>query len=149
MPSNPDTIACKYLAYRFGGKFIRLPLVHIYLKAAGEVQTDGLVDSGATATFIPYGIAEAIGLLPEDKSNLIKSDARAAAGGFGTYIIRLPILRVIKGAHHFDEFRNIDVHVPQSEQTDLPHAILGRDHLFKHFDITFHEKRQKVTFRRL
>jgi hypothetical protein len=151
MPPNPDTITCKYLPYSFGDKFIFLPLIHIYVKAEGEMETVALVDSGATRTFIPYEIADAIGLLPEDRrdrDNLSKGETRAAAGTFNTYIVKLPMLRAIKGTHTFDEFRNIDVHVPQTEDIALPHAILGRDHLFKRFDITFQERRQKVTFLR-
>ena len=149
MSNNADTITCKYLAYRFSQKFIRLPLIHVYLKAELEVQTDALVDSGSTTTFIPYEIAESIDLLPEDRRDLPESGARAAAGEFKTYIVNLPVLQVIKGAHAFDTFRNISVQVPQSERVPLPYAILGRDHIFRHFDITFHENRKKVTFHRL
>jgi len=149
MTNNADTITCKYLTYRYLQRFIRLPLVHIYLKAELEVQTDALVDSGSTTTFIPYEIAESIGLLPEDRRDLPQGEARAASGEFKTYIVRLPILRVMKGKRPFDEFINIAVQVPQSENISLPYVILGRDYIFKHFDITFHENRQKFTFRRL
>jgi predicted aspartyl protease len=69
--------------------------VHIYLKAELDVETDALVDSGATKTFIPYEIAEAIGLLPEYRSDLRTGETRAASSKFPTYIVSLPLLKVI------------------------------------------------------
>ncbi len=145
-----DRITCKYLTYRHGSGFIRLPLVHVSLKAKDEIQTDALVDSDATATFVPYEIAEMIGLLPEgERGELKKGQATGASAAFPTYLIKLSILKVIKAAHPFDILRDIDVHVPQSEHVHLPYVVLGRNYLFKHFDVTFHENRHKMTFQRI
>lgn len=141
-------ITCKYLAYRFHDRFIRLPLVKIYLKGKQEVETIGLIDSGATMSFLPYEIADLIGIIPTDKNKIKKGAATAAAGNFETHIVCLPILRLIKGAHSFEEFRGIHIHIPSSEDIPIPYAILGRDHVFNRFDIIFHENRQKVTFKR-
>jgi predicted aspartyl protease len=147
-----DHITCKYLMYPHGKRFIRLPLLHVHLKEKNEIQTDALVDSGATATFIPNEIADVIGLLPEtqeEKDKALKSEATAATSSFPTYVIKLAELRVIKGIHVFDTFREMNVHIPRTENIRLPYVVLGRNYLFKHFDITFHENRHKMSFQRV
>jgi hypothetical protein len=138
--------------YRHGDRFVRIPLLHVHLKEKYDVQTDALVDSGATATFIPYEIADVIGLLPEtqeEKDKAVKSEVRAATSAFPTYVLKLAELRVIKGVHVFDTFREMNVHVPRTEDIRLPYVVLGRNYLFKHFVITFHENRHKISFQRV
>lgn len=149
------TITCRYLPFKFEGTAQHFPLIHVYLKASlAELNTVGLVDSGATSTFIPYEIAETIGLLPEgnnsNTSSLVKGRATGAAGVFTTYQVTLPVLNVMKSpSQTIETFRDIKVQVAAESRDNLPHVILGRDPLFRHFDITFHEKRQKFTFSRV
>src|SRR3989442_4109963 len=127
-----DHITCKYLMYPYGSKLIRLPLVHIHLKEKNEIQTDALVDSGATATVVPNELADLIGLLPEGdeaQEKAKKGEATGASAAFPTYILRLAELRVIKGSHVFDTLREIDVHVPRTSNIKIPYVVLGRNYL--------------------
>ena len=146
--SSRKSITCKYLAYRFprNGDFVhvRLPMVHVYVKSGDrEFTTDGLVDSGSTATFLPYEFIEILEL-----KNLQDSSAVGAGGSFPTWLGRIDVLRLIKHAEAFDTFRNVTVHIPKNEGA-IPYIVLGRDTIFKHFDITFYEKRRKVVFTRV
>jgi hypothetical protein len=119
-------------------------MVHVYLKSGDtEVTTDGLVDSGSTATFLPCEFVDILNL-----KDLRDSSAVGAGGSFPTSLARLDMMKIIKYKDAFDSFRNILVHIPKREGA-IPYVILGRDTIFSHFDITFYENRRKLTFTRL
>lgn len=145
---SQKSITCKYLAYRFprGNSFVhlRLPMVHVYLKSGDrDVTTDGLVDSGSTATFLPNEFVDVLEL-----TGLEDSSAMGAGGSFPTWVGKVDTLKVIKHKEPFDTFRNIRVHIPKAAGV-IPYVVLGRDSIFSHFDITFYENRRKLTFTRL
>jgi len=145
---KPKSITCKYLAYRFSlegpPKYIRLPMVHVYLKSGDkEFTTIGLVDSGSTATFLPCELVEILEL-----SNLQDSSARGAGGVFPTWLAKVDVLKLIKHKEPFDTFQNVRVHIPKQTGA-IPYVVLGRDTIFTHFDITFYENKRKMTFIRL
>ena len=145
---SAKTIVCKYLAYKLSpsakSKFVRLPLVHVYLKSDNgtDLYTSALVDSGSTSTFLPAELASILGL-----KNLVDSSAVGAGGSFPTSLSKLALLQIWKGVP-FDSFRDVVVNIPQNIGA-IPYMVLGRDTIFKHFDITFHENRLKIKFSRL
>jgi hypothetical protein len=147
-------IVCKYLSYPLtqedGSKhYIQLPLVHVILESRVEkVGTDALVDSGATSTFVPKEIADTISLLPADTTSVRQSSASGAGGRFPTDVVHLKRLTLIKNVTPFAHFVEVLVHIPK-EEGKLPYVILGRDHIFPKFDITFHENRRKFTCTRI
>ena len=56
-------VVLRYTSYQFEGTRIRLPLVHIGLESdAAKLTTVGLIDSGATSTFLPPEMAEVLKL---------------------------------------------------------------------------------------
>ena len=146
MPAT-KSITCRYLAYRLGGqqhsRVIRLPLVQVNLRHGDrEISTVALVDSGSTSTFLPSEFIDILGL-----TNLRRSTAVGAGGSFSTHVGKLDLLQVSKGTP-FDAFRQVTVHIPEVAGA-IPYTVLGRDTIIRHFDITFHERRQKITFTQL
>lgn len=167
-------IVCRYLPFhdpRLNETF-RLPMVHIRLKqGTNSVRTDALLDSGATATFIPIDFMNMIGFnlktqeekqaeaqlkegepikqpSPQEQEEKYKSQDSIGAGGtFKTYRVELESLQVLKGGRVFCNFEPISVLVP-SKADALPHAILGRDSIFRRFDITYREHQEHVVLRR-
>jgi hypothetical protein len=139
-------VICKYLSYKYQLKdgsfrFIKLPLVHVRLTSTESVfESVALVDSGATQTLIPLELAEILELQYENKVETI-----GAGGAFQSLIAKLKVFEILKNETPFSIFRDVTVLVPESKDV-LPYAILGRDHIFRRFDITFHERREKITF---
>jgi len=120
-----------------------LPLIHICIESLEEsIETDALVDSGATKTIIPKEITE---LLPSLKYEEQAAEVTGAGGIFGARVTRLKKLALIKNVTPFANFVQIEVLVPDHEGI-LPYVILGRDNVFRRFDVTFHERRRKLTF---
>jgi len=118
----------------------KLPLLHVRLIGQGTLRSVALVDSGATVTFVPPELAEALGLDVVDRD----VPAEGAGGGFLNNICKFS-LEIIKGAAVVHSLRG-QAHVPQ-EEGRIPFIVLGRDHLFADFDITFRERQQRVSFK--
>jgi len=75
-------------------------------------------------------------------------DAVGAGGTFGNYSVELDRLVLIKGRNSiYDEFQNVKVQVPVNPQA-IPYVVLGRDSLFRRYDITFEERNEKVVLKR-
>ena len=131
----------KYLSYPFEGEQIRLPLLHVRLKNRKNglsLRTTGLVDSGATITFIPTDLADALDLerIGEEKSI-------GAGGEFDTWIIEGLIIEILKGSKVAVSLKGDDIQVPHNPDA-IPYVILGRDLLFSIYDITFQENQLKT-----
>ena len=112
------------------------------------VATDGLVDSGATTTFIPKEIADILALIPTGEKGNRRQEASGAGGRFPTIPVKLKRLTLVKNVSPFCELVEVDALVPEDEGR-LPYVILGRDYVFKKFDITFQENRRKFIFQRV
>jgi len=142
---HKGTFVCRYLSFydpRLKRTF-RLPLVHIRVKHSNVAfKTDALVDSGATATFVPIEIAEILGMkLPAETH-----DAVGAGGPFSTFLSEIDLIEVFKGSRICCEFEKIKVLIPTSTGA-VPHTILGRDSIFMVHDITFRELREHTILR--
>ena len=71
----------RYIAYTVDGQHQRLPLLHIRLIGnTASLTTIALVDSGATVTFIPPELAEAVGL-----QKMRENESAIGAGGAFRY----------------------------------------------------------------
>ncbi len=153
MPDGHGTdyrgVVCKYLVYEYrrGGSVvarIRLPLVQIYLKSRkADSSTIALVDSGATRTMMPRELSEVLSL--EFQEGRVETEG--AGGRFYSDIARLERLSIMKNVTPFCTLVGIEVLVPERPGI-LPYVVLGRDYFFNRFDITFHERRQKMAFRK-
>ena len=109
------TFTCKYLSFydpRLKRKF-HLPLVHIRLKHNGNaIRTDALVDSGATATFIPIELAEVLDMKIPDECH----DAVGAGGAFPTYQSEITTLEILKGLRVFCRMHNFPITIPKNPE---------------------------------
>lgn len=121
---------------------ILLPLIHVELVSATEhFTTTALLDSGATLSFIPYEMAEILGLIPTTKPTPIPV---STAGGTSRFFpVRLERLSLLVGGKIFSDFSDVSVLVPTRPEHDLPYVILGRDTIFTRFHVTFKEKVKK------
>ena len=145
MPRYPPTISCKYLRYKLpeSGTYIRLPLLHVRLISSDiSLTTIGLVDSGATVTFVPTELAEILKLTEEGSQSVT-----GAGGKFEAYRTTISRLEILKRKKVFASFREVPVLVPRNPGA-VPYVILGRDYIFPRFRITFIEKKQRMVFRR-
>jgi len=121
----------------------RIPLLHVRLKTAtASLTTLGLVDSGATNTFVPTDLAEILGLQIDPKQ---ATPSIGAGGGFDTVRFNL-IIEVLKGGNSIATFADISVFVPVNPDA-IPYTVLGRDSVFLKFDITFRERMQRTILR--
>lgn len=147
--THKGALVCRYLAYKLpdSDSFLRLPLVNIRLKSKTiGLKTVALVDSGATTTFIPTEFAEMLELekVPDKKNEI---NAHGAGGHFQTWLTSVDEVEFIKGTSAVAEFKNMLALVPTNPDA-IPYVVLGRDHIFRSFDITFREKKQRTIFRR-
>lgn len=135
-------ITCKYLTYQLPTEHtILLPLIHVELASKTEkLTTTGLLDTGATDSFIPYEIADILELIPEDPKG---QRVETAGGATQFFPVKLRSLNLLTGGKIFSEFPNFKVLVPSQPERDLPYTILGRDSIFRRFHITFKENIKK------
>jgi len=135
-------INCKYLSYTLpNGGNIRLPMLHVRLSRENlSLSTIGLVDSGSTTTFVPLELAEILSLPIETESSAV-----GAGGSFNNTIRRVDI-SLLKGNSVFAEFPNFPVYVP-TDAGRVPYVVLGRDSIFRKFDITFRENQRRFILR--
>lgn len=123
----------------------RLPLVHVRLtqKAKGYT-TIALVDSGATSNFLPRELAE---ILELDLSAKPQS-AVGAGGNFECIRTSVEKCSILKGKKSVVEnFENLQMGIPVKTST-LPYMILGRNSVFRRFDIKFQERNEKFILKR-
>lgn len=152
-PDEDRTTVTKYLSYTYRDKngnprVIKLPLAHIYLKSPiTDTEAVGLLDTGATKTILPREYANILSLvyIRDEKGNLVESEVVGAGATFICHVANLQRLSLKKKAASFCTLCNILILVPDQEGR-IPYVILGRDYVFNRFDVTFHERRQKVTF---
>lgn len=130
-----------YSLFPLEGRRLPFPLLYVRVRGRrGRLRTVALVDSGATASFIPIEIAEEIGLH-------LTPGAKAGGGGgdFNTYegAVTLELLHRRRVVH---TFRRMAVSVPR-EAGRIPCVVLGRDSLFRAFTIIFEEHRSRFRLR--
>lgn len=154
-----SAVVCHYLTFNDPvlKRPFRLPMAHVRVKQGEKsFRTDALIDSGATTTFIPIELVNILGfgLKPEgqdqteeDKKNYPKHQAVGAGGVFDTYHVTIESIQVLKGTTSFFEMNNSVVAVPTTVGA-IHYAVLGRDGIFKKYDIIFREKEEHVVFRR-
>jgi len=132
----------RYISYNHEGKRIHLPLVYVRLFGKNATfRSPALVDSGATTSFIPTDLAEALEL-----PDMGVSDATGAGGKFPTRVTECEIA-VLKQKEIVSILNAKHIHIPK-ERGRIPFVVLGRDTIFQKYDIIFRENTMKVIFRR-
>jgi len=137
---------CKYLSYQNkAGNWLRLPLIRVDLRNGDEaMSTVALIDSGATASFIPYEIAvDILGL------EAVQDDVPVTGAGstFPNMLMNIYGITIKKGVDAFCQLEDVLVHVPKPP-AEIPYCILGRDTIFRLYEITFRENEGKFLLKR-
>ena len=110
-----------------------------------ELKTIALIDSGATSNFLPRELAEILDL----DLNQEPKDAFGAGGKFRNIGSLIGKCQLIKNKNSvFDEFTNLITNVPVEPNT-LPYMVLGRDSIFRKFNIRFIEVEEKIMLKRI
>lgn len=122
---------------------MRLPLLQVRLSTETQsFSTSALVDSGATCSFLPTDLAEILGLQLDPASS---HTAVGAGGEFRTVEFQVTI-ELTKGGRVFAKFKKWPVLVPINREA-IPYMVLGRDSVFRRFDVTFRELIQRTILR--
>ncbi len=151
--SRSEQTTYGYLRYEYnskdGGKnHLVLPLIRVSLKSdTDELSTIALVDSGSTDTLIPLELATLLSIEYTKGSNgsTLKVETTGAGGVFDCYRARIKHIGCVKEKHAFANLFGREILIP-SRPDAIPYVILGRDTIFKKFDVTFSEKRHKLIF---
>jgi hypothetical protein len=94
--------------------------------------------------------AEILGLTFEkDKQGKeLKSETQGAGSTFNCRIATIHQIMAMKNVTPFCVLQDVKVRVPETNEI-FPYVILGRDYIFKRFDVAFHESRHKMSFTRI
>lgn len=118
-----------------------MPMLHVRLSHGDlSLGTIGLVDSGSTTTFVPLELAEILSLPIERESSAV-----GAGGSFNNTIRRVDV-SLLKGSTVFAKFPDFPAYVP-TDVGRVPYVVLGRDSIFRKFDITFRENQKRFILR--
>jgi len=116
-------------------------MLHVRLAHVDQsLSTIGLIDSGSTTTFVPLELAEILSLPIEKEASAV------GAGGSFSNTIRKVDITLLKGRTSFAKFGKFPVYVPTDEGR-VPYVVLGRDSIFRKFDVTFRERQQRFILR--
>ena len=133
-------VRMKYLSFTYKGIPRLLPMVRVCLTHKGvDIPSTALIDSGATSTFIPLSMAKLLGMELKDANNNVEG----AGGSFSSYDTIIGKLTVLKVNKILTEFSNLSVRVP-AKNDGIPFVVLGRDSIFRKFNIKFQENLQQI-----
>jgi len=123
-------------------KPFKLPMVHIRIKHGNiSFQTVALIDSGATANFMPSDFIGMLNLDPKEQDMAV-----GAGGTFRVYKEKIDSIQIIKGGQSFCDLNGQTVSFPFGTGS-IPYAVLGRDGIFMNYDIVFREPKKHVMFK--
>jgi len=133
----------RYLPWKIpGGGTIELPFLDIRLIGPTGLSfiTNALVDSGATASFVPRNLAQVL--------KLKYSDARTTYGAGGKFRTRAASVTIqyLKNGVVKGTTANATVYVP-FDDSSIPYSILGRNTVFRAYEILFLELGQEIHLR--
>ncbi len=72
-----------------------------------------------------------------------KEEQAVGAGGRFQNTIRRVDISLLKGITPVATFRSFPAYVP-TEEDRIPYVVLGRDSIFRKFDVVFRERQQRV-----
>jgi hypothetical protein len=75
-----------------------------------------------------------------------KQETAVGAGGKFENTIRNVTIQILRGRGVVAEFPDFPVYVP-TEQDRIPYVVLGRDSIFRKFDITFRENLRRFVMK--
>jgi hypothetical protein len=125
-----------------GGGTIELPFLDIRLigPTGRSFITNALVDSGATTSFVPRNLAQLLGLT--------YSEPRTTYGAGGKFRTRTSSVTIqyLKNGVVKGTSADATVYVP-FDDSSIPYSILGRNTVFRAYEILFLELGQEICLR--
>jgi hypothetical protein len=102
--------------------------------------TEGLLDTGSDGIVLPMGAAKYLELELEPKGKPM-----IVAGGLSVKQYKSKVNLTIGRGGRFVEFKDIEITVPDTEpEKDKSPILIGRDPIFKYYEINFIEAKRKV-----
>lgn len=140
---RPATTDFRYVAWN-SGIVQFLPVIDLRIRfRTRQIGALGLVDSGSTRTYMPSGIAGALGLTARG-GGLAPSESESLSGKFDTYQARISRMDIFRNTVLVGTFVNPVVNIVRSS-TAIDFVVLGRDYVFNRYKVTFSERRKKIT----
>lgn len=122
---------------------IKRPIVPITISAEGKsLDVEALVDSGSDGCIIPKDLAEAIGI-----KTVGKIDEIGIGGEKMKAVIGQITVTIDDGKEHVT-LPNIPVYVAVEGGPELEEVIIGREPIFRDFNITFKQNSDRIVFER-
>ena len=121
------------------GTEVKIPSIPIVIKGKENIETIGLLDSGADISAIPKDFAELLGLKIDGK----KSPAWGIGGKVDAVDTKMNIT-IEKGHEHYNFQIPVKVIL---DDYDFP-VLLGRSGIFDKFVVSFNQSREKVSLKR-
>lgn len=122
----------------------KLPLIPVKIHAKQDVETLGLIDSGADYSVLPLSMAEALGV-PFKKSEA--EDIAGIGGLHKAYPCRISVTITGKGEHNTERLE-LPAFAIQADRQE-PFLLLGRLGFFDKFEITFKESEEKIILKKI
>jgi len=140
-----SSISFPYVIEKVERGFVSRPKIPITLSSGEKnLETLGLVDSGSDVTVIPLGIAEFLGINIGGKVSGV-SDFHEKKIEMAYSFVNL---KIEKGDSVFRIFQ-MPVRIPLKEEEQPDGIILGRDGLFREFDVTFEENARRIVLQKV
>ena len=140
MPKTSATF--KYMPLERDAKGILRSALPVRLTHKTSVEFPALVDSCASGIFLPTSLANILGIENEGKPIQV----RQVSGDNEGFEAIIRSVEILYNKEVFEVMRNQRIFVIES---DIQFCLFGREPLFKRFDITFSEKRKKITLTRV
>lgn len=117
-------------------------MLDVMLRHERQIYARAYVDSGASTTYVPRMMAERAGL---DSGSGTRVDAVGVSGTVNVNEHSIRSIAIIRSGKIFDRFDGPRILVPSDYDAGPDFVIMGRDLLFSRYDITFSERRKKLT----
>ncbi len=135
MKESPDSIVVSYSPYEGGRTPICLPMLDVVMSRKNNtLKISGLVDSGSNITIVPLHVAQLLDIELKDQDDSVMG----VGGSVTMHLAKVDGFTIIEEKMTLAEFDDQVVRVSATKNT-ADFIILGRNSIFRRFDIKFQE----------
>ncbi len=140
MKESPNSVVLSYSMYGGGRVPIYLPMVGVVMSHNDNIlTTNGLVDSGSNITVVPLHVAQSLEIELTEQDDSVMG----VGGSLNMHLAKVDGFTIIEEKMTLAEFDDQVVRVSTSEnRSDF--IILGRNSIFRRFDIKFQEIEKRM-----
>ncbi len=129
-----------YSAYGDGEAPRYMPMLDVVMSHGDNtLAINALVDSGSNATIVPLHVAQLLEIKLKEQDDSVMG----VGGSVNMHLAKVDGFTIIEEKMTLAEFDDQVVHVPASKNTVL-FVILGRNSIFRRFDIKFQETQKMM-----